>query len=62
MSYYNGTITVVDDYDYAIWGKTHAQNGTPTQVSSIPAPNQAAYTAGFTLGTYWKNNLSREKF
>lgn len=60
--YWNGTISTADNYDYTLWGKTHAQNGTPTQVSSIPAGNQSAYTAGFELGTFWKNQFKMERY
>lgn len=54
MAYFDGTNHVLERVDYVLWGKTNAENGQATQVSSVPAGFQASYTEGFNLGTHTK--------
>lgn len=58
--YYNGTVVVYENFDYALWGQTHAVHGSASQVGSIPATNQAAYTDGYNYGlTVMRQNINK---
>jgi len=58
MAYWNDIEWVLEKHDWRYAGKTHAEHGTPTQVASVPAAHQAAYTDGYNDGLHFKKYLN----